>query len=516
MPEQQKPQPNIKEILADYPQAVKFFSQTPAEVWERISQQMAIKTFKETASSIPAYREFLKLKKINPDQVITTEDFLNLPILDKYNYIQVYGFNEVNSSKAGSNLYGFSLSSGTVDQPTIWPRYIQYEDFLPGVFDLFMRLYWQIDKKSTLLINAFAMGPWIAGFTVHQAVRPLTQRHNLTLATTGADIESIVYSIVKLAKYYDQVVIYSYPTFARTILDRLELAGVNLRKLRLKMFIAGEGHTVEWRQYINKLISGDSENITDIIDGYGITDVGLAGMGSAMTNLIRDLAHKNIKFRESLFGRKDIVPTLFQYNPGTYYVEAINGETVFTTTSTTPLVRYNVHDRGGTISFRNMEKVLTEHGYDYKEILKKKKINPDIVWQQPFVYCFGRRDDTVCVGGANIFPEQISPVLFSNIVNDIHSFKIAIDHDAKQRSLLYVILELKSGIKYTSQKIRTKKKKYHDIIVKQLKSANLDFADAYRIDPRSCDPKIEIFSAGTGPFADDVRKTKPRLIIRKK
>lgn len=509
----QKP-PDIKEIMQDYDKAVKFFANTPAEAWEGLGQKTALSVFGEMAESIKPYQEFLKLHKIKSSSIKSVEDFYKIPVTDKYNYIQTYGFNEINSVKAGKNLYSVSLSSGTVDEPTIWPRYYQYEEFLPLVFDLFMRQYWQIDKKSTLLLNAFALGPWIAGFSVHSAIRPLTQKYNLTMATTGADIDSIVYTIVKLSKFYDQTIIFSYPTFARTILDRLEDAGVKLNKLNLKMFIAGEGHTVEWRQYINKLATGDPEDITAIIDGYGVTDTGLSGQGSAITNLVRDLAHKNEKLREDLFGKTDCVPSLFQFNPGTYYIEEFNGEIVVTTKSTTPLVRYNIHDRGGVIKFREMEAILKKHGYDYKKIFKKKKLSEDLIWQQPFVYCFGRRDDTVIIGGANIFPEQIAPVLFNEKNKDIHSFKLATDHDDKQHQRFYVLLELRSGLKYNEKQLKKIEKKYHGLILRQLKDINFDYADAYRIDPDVCKPQIKLYKSGAGPFANDLRRTKPRLILK--
>lgn len=514
MEQKEQKGPDIKEIMADYDRAVKFFHETPAEAWDGLGTKTALTVFQETAKTIPAYQEFLKLQKFEPEAVKSMEEFYRIPVTDKYNYVQVYGFNDVNSTQAGKNLYSYSLSSGTIDEPTIWPRYIQYEDFLPAVFDLFMRQYWQIDQKSTLAINAFSFGPWMAGVCVHQALRPLTQKYNLTMGTTGSDADSIVYSIVKLSKLYDQTIIFSYPTFARTILDRLEDAGVNLRKLNLKMFIAGEGHTVEWRQYINKLSTGNPGDLTAIMDGYGITDTGLAGMGSALTNLIRDLSFKNEKLREDLFGKTDSVPSLFQYNPSVYFMEELNGETIITTKSTTPLVRYNVHDRGGVIKFREMEEILKKHSYDYKKLLKKNGLPESIVWQQPFVYCFGRRDDTVIIGGANIFPEQIAPVLFNSKIKDIHSFKLATDFDEQQHQLFYVFVELRGGISYDKKQSTRMKKKYHDLILERLIRVSSDYADSYRADPKYADFDIEIFINGDGPFSDDFKRTKPKLVVK--
>lgn len=510
----QKP-PDMREIMADYDKAVKFFHEMPAEAWEALGQKTAMGVFAETAEKVFAYQDFLKSNKIEPERIKTIEDLKKVPIIDKYNYIQKYGFNEVNTTKAGQDLYSVSLSSGTVDEPTIWPRYYQYEEFLPVVFDLFMRQYWQTDKKSSLIIDAFALGSWMAGISVNAAIRPLTQKYKMMLATTGADAESIVYTIKKLSKFYDQTIIMSYPTFARTVLDRLEDAGVDIRKLNLKIFIAGEGHTVEWHRYINKMATGDSKDLTAIIDGYGITDTGLSGMGTALTNLIRDLAFEDEELCKEIFGRIDYVPALFQYNTGNYHMEENHGEVIITTKSTTPLVRYNIHDRGGVIKFREMEEILKKHGYDYKKLLKKKGLEEDIVVQQPFVYCCGRGSDTIIVGGANVFPEQIAPALFNGKIRDIHSFKLAADFDKDQHQLFNILLELRRGVIYDEKQLNKMNKRFHDLILKRLKEANFDFSDAYKIDPKVCDPNIKIYEAHSGPFAEDIRRTKPKLVVSK-
>ena len=514
---EQKPKaPDMREIMADYDKAIKFFHETPAEVWEMLGPKNAMELFQDITSKISGYRQILKDNNINIGEIQTIDDFNTLPIIDKYNYVQKYGFNEVNYTQAGKDLYCFLLSSGTIDEPTMWPRNYQYEQtILPMVCDNYFRLYWELDKKSTLIINAIALGPWNAGFTMHHALRPLTQKYNLTLSTNGADLESIIFTIKKLSQYYDQTAIFSYTTFHRTILERLEQDNVDIKKLNLKLFTGGEGCTVEWVEYINKMISGDPHNLTAIIDGYGTSEGSLLGMGSALTTLIRQLASKNKKLCQDLFGRTDSIPNLFQYAPASFYIEEINGEVIFTSKSTAPLVRYNLHDRGGIIKFREMEKILSDHGYDYKKLIKSKGLPENIIWQQPFVYCFGRRDDTVIIAGANVFPEQIAPALFNEKIKDIHSFKLVTEHDKKQRQIFYVLLELKRRISYNAKTIEKMKKKYHNIILKQLKDISIDYAAAYKDDPVYGDPKIEIFEFGTGPFSDDANRTKPRLVIKK-
>ncbi len=513
--EEQKKQPTIAEILSDYDKAVNFFHETPAEVWEAIGQRSALGVFKEMVATIPAYSKFLKSVHFDPESVQTAEDLQKVPVIDKYNYINEYDFNETNIVKAGENLYSISLSSGTTDAPTIWPRYYQYEEFLPLIFDFYMRQYWEIDKKSSLFINAFAMGPWIAGHTVNVLARALTQKRNLTLATCGDNLDSIIYCIQSLSKHYDQTVIWSYPTFCRSILDKIEKAGIDIRKLNLKLFIAGEGHTMEWRRFINKKISGEEHNLTDILDGFGTSDGGMLGFATSLTNLIRGIAQNDKKIRKELFGREDVIPTLFQYNPGSFFIEELDGEIVFTTKSATPLARYNIHDRGGVIGFRKMESILKAHGYDYRKQLADSGLSENMIWQQPFVYCFGRRDDTFIIAGANIFPEQIYPALSDKKATDIHSFKLATTYDKTQHQLFHVLVELKDGISYSPKKMLEKKTIFHDIILKQLLKSSSDYAASYKADPEYADIKIDISSYATGLFKLDHEKTKPKLVVKK-
>ncbi|MEI8143471.1 MAG: hypothetical protein WCG48_02565 [Candidatus Berkelbacteria bacterium] len=513
MAEEQKA-PDMREIMADPKKAIAFFSSIPAEAWEQIQNKTAINVFEKALLETEAYRDFLNSMDIKSEKIDSMEDFLKLPIMDKDNYVKKYGFDKINSAKAGKNLYSFSLSSGTTDKPTVWPRYYAQEEGYIGIFDMFMNLYWKVDTKKTLAINAFNLGVYASGIAVNVALRPLTQKYSMTLATTGSEIENIIATIKQLSGHYDQTIIFSYPTFVRTILDKLQDEKIDLKALNLKLFIAGEGHGVEWRQYINTLISGDASNVTDIIDGYGTTDLGLLGVGSALTNLIRDLSLQDEHLRKELFGNTEVIPTLFQYVTQNYFIETLGGETCFTSSSATPLVRYNIHDRGGVIKFRDMERALAKYGYDYKKMLSDKDIPSNVIFQQPFVYCFGRRDDTVMVGGGNIFPEQIDPVLFNDKSNDIHSFKLGMLTDENQHQMVQILLELKIGMELAENKKIEMEKTYHEIILNHLLSTNSDYAVSYRSDPKYCDPIIKIFEFGSGPFSEDSGRTKPKLFLK--
>ncbi len=507
-------QPNMKELMSSPRKAMDFFSDMPAEAWEGMQASTAMRVFKEAYENTVSYKDFLKQNHIKYSDIKSFEDFNKLPIMDKDNYVTTYGFDKINSVKAGKDLYSFSLSSGTTDKPTVWPRYYAQEEGYVGIFDMFMTMYWNIDKKKTLAINAYNLGVYASGIAVNVALRPLTQKYKMTMATTGSDLDNIVETVKQLSKHYDQTIIFSYPTFVRSVIDKLIEAKVNIKKLNLKIFIGGEGNTVEWGQYISKLASNNPNDLTTIIDGYGTTDLGLLGVGSSLTNLIRNLANKDKSLREALFGRTDIIPTLFQYVTNNYYIEEIDNELYFTSSSSTPLVRYNLRDRGGIIKFRVMEQILVSHGYDYKKMIREAGVSSKTIWQQPFVYCFGRSSDTVIIGGGNIFPEQVSPALINSKNKNIHSFKLSVKADKQQHQVMYILLELKKDLEYNKKQLHSAIKKYHDIILKHLMKVNSDYAVAFRSDPKYCDPKIEIFEYGTGPFTQDRDRTKPKLVIK--
>lgn len=506
--------PDMKAIMADYDKAVPFLNQVPAEVWVKLGEEQALKVFEDAAGTVSAYDDFLKKEKFKKSDVKTFEDFAKIPLMDKDNYYSKYSFNETNTVQAGKDLYSFALSSGTTGEPTLWPRYFAAEESAHVMFGLFMRLYWQIDKKKTLFINAANLGVYASGIFLNAAVKPLTQKYPITLATTGSDLDNIVHTVETLSEFYDQLVFVTYPTFMRTILDRLENSKIDLRKLNLKLFIGGEGHTVEWRRYMSETITGNPDDLMAIIDGYTLTETSISGFGTPLCNLVRQCCADNHELAEKLFGNKDIIPNLNQFNPKSVYIESVGNELVLTSNVNTPLIRYNIHDRGGVIGFRDMEKVLEEFDIDYEEELKKRGAPLETVWQQPFVYIFGRRDDTVIIGGGNIFPEQIEPIFFSIDQKEIHSMKLRIIPDEEQHQLFYVLLELKEDHDYSPEETKQLERKYHDMVLNRLMDVNADYAMSYRSDPKYCDPIVQIYNFGTGPFDGDLDRTKPRLIVR--
>ena len=58
--------------------------------WEKKREKYAVSLFQKAARCIPAYKDFLKKNKVNPQKIKTFEDFKQIPATSKKNYIQQY------------------------------------------------------------------------------------------------------------------------------------------------------------------------------------------------------------------------------------------------------------------------------------------------------------------------------------------------------------------------------------------------------------------------------------------
>jgi phenylacetate-CoA ligase len=54
------------------------------EWWEREGEKKALVTFHQAAQRVPAYKDFLKKHNVNPEKVVTIEDFKQfVPVMTK-------------------------------------------------------------------------------------------------------------------------------------------------------------------------------------------------------------------------------------------------------------------------------------------------------------------------------------------------------------------------------------------------------------------------------------------------
>ena len=146
---------------------------------------------------------------------------------------------------------------------------------------------------------------------------------------------------------------------------------------------------------------------------------------SPVSVALRRLARARPDIRAALFGSDPRLPMVFQYNPLVHFLE-VNalGEVLCTVSRLdlmAPRIRYNVHDSGGLLEFATARRVLSAAGID----IGRLGALPDVAgprgplpWSPPiplpFVYVYGRRDATISVMGANIYPEDIETVVYGD------------------------------------------------------------------------------------------------------
>lgn len=119
--------------------------------------------FHEAVKRIPAYKNFLKKHKVNPSNIKTMKDFVKIPQMTKENYILAYDFKSRTWDGDTRNEHMISTSSGTMGEPTFWPRDIQTVVEGAMYHEMIFDQCFGMKKKRTLFINGFALGNWIAG-----------------------------------------------------------------------------------------------------------------------------------------------------------------------------------------------------------------------------------------------------------------------------------------------------------------------------------------------------------------
>lgn len=495
-----------------------FMSTMKGSFWEKQGAKKTLKRFQIVASRVPAYKKLIQEHGINPKEITTIENYKNLPILDKKNYLKKYELEELCLDGKLSDKYLIDRSSGYSGTSFFWPRMIEEDKDYPTYMKLAYEQFYGIDQKSTLMIITLSLGTWVGGEKISWATREiaLSGKHPFTVVTPGTNIDEVLEIVQFFKKKYDQIVIVGYPPFVKNVIDEGTRRGVDWKSFTLKIGLGGEGYSEDWREYVRDNIGMDKKDLMGIAGGYGAADLGMSvGREYPISVLIRKLANQNKALARELFGGESI-PSLCQYNPATFYIEAVQNELVFSCLAGIPLVRYNIHDRGGVIPFTKALDIVRSHGFDPIKLLLEHGYTTRDIWKLPFFYVYGRSDGTAIIDGTNVYPDNINPALCSDEGRMIHSYQMEVKQDDKFNEHLYVYLELHPNIplpkdaEYDSLVI-----KLHNQVLKSLQKTNTDYSDAYSNNPNTCDPKVKLYEYGQGPFLNSDKAIKLRYLMKK-
>ncbi|QQS22565.1 hypothetical protein IPM19_02945 [bacterium] len=476
----------------------------PESFWQKRGEQRALKLFHEMAKRVPAYKDFLKKHKVNPAKIKSAADFALVPTIDKNNYLRKYPLKQLCWDGVLSKQQSvYAATSGTTGEPFYFPRTHEQSRQYALTAELYLRNNFQIHKKSTLYIDGFAMGAWIGGLFTYEAVQILQQKgYDISIITPGVNSKEIIKAMRQLGDKYDQVILGGYPPFVKDTIDQGLSEGLNWKKYNLGIIFSAEGFTEAFRDYVAKQ-AGLKNIYTSTLNHYGTVDQGTHSHETPLSILVRRLSNKNKKFKAKLFSgiaENDAAlerqPTLTQYLPELFYFENDNGNLYCSAFSGLPLFRYDLKDRGGIMSAKEVMAKAKDCGIDLDKEIRTAKLK-DTVWNLPFVYVYERSDMVVSWYGGNIYPEHVREAHLTKATNKHTTGKFAmrITYDKKHNPVLEVNTELKPGAKLSKKFIAT----LRDTLIKVLLKKNSEYRVLHSNFSKKMVPVVKLWQHQSAP-----------------
>lgn len=484
------------------------FERTPPRILAGLGQLRAERAAWRAAKQVPAYRSFLAEHGVEADDLFPLGILAHLPETEKRNYVDRYGMLErcVGGEVpfAGTTI---DESSGSTGTPYNWIRSAAERTVAHRNISFFAR--YAFGRRPLVTLNAFSMGAWAAGFNMSLGM----MRYGI-VKSIGPDIDKLLSTLTYLGPRY-RFLIPGYPPFLKHLLDEGDRRAFPWADFELHGLVGGEGMTEELRDVL--LL-----RFRSVYSGYGATDIeiGMAAESPASV-AVRRLARRRPDIARALFGDDPRLPMVFQYNPLIHFLEVNDEHEIICTVSRldllSPRIRYNVHDEGGIADFGRVRGVLADFGVDIDALGS----TPEAAGPRgplpfsrpiplPFLWVHGRRDATISVMGANIYPEDIETLVYRDaaLVPRLHSFLLSVVDDANGIPRPVVALEL-SNLDGIDDAWRDR---MADELRNGLAGLNIDYRSSIAEFPDAMRPIVETHPLRGGPFAADATRIKQRRI----
>lgn len=447
----------------------------------RLGQRRALSLFHRAAERVPAYKVFLSKHKINPGKVRTIKDFEGVPLTNKENYILEYPLKSRLWDGSFDHYAVAAVSSGSTGTPLFWPRDIFMEEESILLHEYFLRKYFAIDHHRTLVVVAFYMGMYTAGALTMTSLQGVSARgYPLLTVTPGMNLKDTITAIHELSPDFDQTIIFAYPSLIKDIVDELRLKKFPIRKIKLAFVPAGESFTEQWRSYTAKT-SATANDEARVVSLYGCSEKAILGHESSLSIMLRSKIDEYPALRKSLLGSEH-TPNIYQYYPFLRYFEAIRRQLVFTAAGGIPLVRYNIHDLGGVLSYEDTLGCLRKAGVPASQL----KTHPHL----PLLYIEGR-EKTLTYFGPNIYPQNVTSALESKQLRPFISGRFTLQKrfGSKQKEVLHLYVELADGVK-PSKKL---KMIIEGLVLKAMCSSNAEYNVVFKTLGLKIAPRVTLF-----------------------
>jgi phenylacetate-coenzyme A ligase PaaK-like adenylate-forming protein len=451
--------------------------------------QNALALFHSVAASVPAYQAFLNENGIDPAAVRAVEDFKNLPLVTKQNYVLRYPLPELcrDGQLATSDMV--AVSSGSTGRPTFWPRFFSDELAITARFEQVFRDSFSADTRRTLAVVCFTLGTWVGGMYTASCSRYLASKgYPITVITPGNNKEEIFRVVTELGPLFEQVVLLGYPPALKDIIDTGIARGIEWARYGIKLVMAGEVFSEEWRSLVGERM-GASSPCYDSASLYGTADAGVLANETPLSICIRRFLAEQPEAASALFGESRL-PTLAQYDPLSRFFEVRERTLFFSGENGIPLIRYNIFDTGGVVTYAEMLGFLAQYGFD--PLAELRRHGERGARSLPFVYVFGRSDFTISYFGANIYPENVTVGLEQPAIKEWVTGKFVLEskEGADRNRFLAVAVELAPGVAADAEKQRV----IAESIQGQLRRLNSEFA--HYVPPEHQLPRVALLPQG--------------------
>jgi phenylacetate-CoA ligase len=453
------------------------------------SRIRAKRAFFSALNEVPAYAEFLKARGATRQ---------NIPETDKDSYIKMFSpESRCTGGQIPATQVMIDESSGSTGTPYNWIRSLRERHDM-HLFISYFATYC-FGSEPWITINSFSMGAWATGHNMGLALQK-----NSIVKNTGPDVPKIFNTLKHFGPRYTYL-LSGYPPFLKYLIDTAEAEGFPIEDYRLYALPGGEGMSEGLRDYLFR-------RFQKVYSGYGATDleIGIAGE-TPISVAIRRLARDNATVRQKLFGNDSRLPMLFQYNPLMHYIEVNeNRELIFTITRSSllsPRIRYNVHDQGGVARYDEVAKSLSSIGFNVDELATKSGPPP---MRLPFLWVYGRRDYTISIMGANIYPEDLEQCLYSDkeLARITISYCLSL-YETPDRNLRPLFL-----FEINEEPTDELERRFSESIMRHLIELNADFKEAWREYSETMTPKIQLYRTGEGPFKEDSQRIKQARFLK--
>ena len=447
----------------------------------------ALEVFRETTARVPAYRDFLAQHGVAREDVRDEASFARLPLVTKENYFKRYPLDARCRDGALAHSEMIAVSSGSTGEPTFWPRSAHDEALVAERFEQVFHDSFRADERTTLAMVCFPLGTWVGGMYTTAGCRALTAKgQKVTVVTPGNNKDEILRVLVALAGSFEQIVLLGYPPFLKDVVDTARARSIDLTRARVKLVLAGEVVSEEWRTLLAERV-GQESLLFDSASLYGTADAGVLANETPLSIALRRFFAAHPEIARERFGESRL-PTLAQYDPFARYFEEQDGTLLFTADGGVPLVRYHIADTGGIAAFGAMLEFARARGFEMPPELERGRG----VRELPFVWVFGRSHFTVSFFGANVFPENVTVALEESPIHTwvTGKFVLMAEEDEGRDRRLRLVVELAPGVSETDDKVLA----IADSVVRALLLRSSEFANYVPQERRR--PEVILVPAG--------------------